>query len=117
MDSSFGVLDAFALVVIAVLVFVAVFIVVELGKLPGNLARRWNHPQASAITAMSWIGVATGGLLWPIAFIWAFISPPASGGASRDNTQSQSYEAADPDIAPARGPPLRKISSEKVPRT
>ena len=38
MDSSFGVLDAFAFIVFAVLIFVAVVIVVSLGKLPGQLA-------------------------------------------------------------------------------
>jgi len=74
-DSSFGALDAFAFLVFAVLIFVGVVIVVSLGKLPGQLAQRWNHPQASAINAMSWIGIATGGLLWPIAFIWAFTTP------------------------------------------
>ncbi|MGY0574268.1 DUF3302 domain-containing protein [Bradyrhizobium sp. RDM12] len=75
MDSSFGALDAFAFVVFAVLIFVGVIIVVNLGKLPGQLARKWNHPQAGAINAMSWIGIATGGLLWPVAFIWAFTTP------------------------------------------
>jgi hypothetical protein len=67
-DSSFGALDAFAFVVFAVLIFVGVIIVVNLGKLPGQLAHKWNHPQAGAINAMSWIGIATGGLLWPVAF-------------------------------------------------
>ena len=75
MDSSFGALDAFAFVVFAVLIFVGVIIVVNLGKLPGQLARRWNHPQAGAINAMSWVGIATGGLLWPVAFVWAFTKP------------------------------------------
>ena len=75
MDSSFGALDAFAFVVFAVLIFVGVVIVVNLGKLPGQLAHKWNHPQAGAINAMSWIGIATGGLLWPVAFIWAFTTP------------------------------------------
>ena len=75
MDSSFGPLDAFAFVVFAVLIFVGVLIVVNLGKLPGQLAHKWNHPQASAINAMSWVGIATGGLLWPVAFVWAFTTP------------------------------------------
>jgi Protein of unknown function (DUF3302) len=74
-ESAFGPLDAFAFVVFAVLIFVAVFVVVGLGKLPGDLARKWEHPQAAAINAMSWIGIATGGLLWPVAFIWAFTNP------------------------------------------
>jgi hypothetical protein len=81
MDASFGVLDAFAFLVFAILIFVAVAIVVSLGKLPGQLARKWGHPQASAINATSWIGIATGGLLWPVAFIWAFIARPASQSA------------------------------------
>jgi Protein of unknown function (DUF3302) len=65
-ESTFGPLDAFAFGVFAVLIFVAVFVVVGLGKLPGQLARKWGHPQAAAINAMSWIGIATGGLLWPV---------------------------------------------------
>src|SRR5258705_6380506 len=83
-DSSFGALDAFAFVVFAVLIFVGVIIVVNLGKLPGQLARKWNHPQASAINAMSWIGIATGGLLWPVAFIWAFTKPSGMKSAKNE---------------------------------
>jgi hypothetical protein len=78
-ESSFGILDAFAFVVFAVLIAVAVVAVVTLGKLPGKLARQWDHPQASAVNAAGWIGIATGGLLWPLALIWAFITPAGSG--------------------------------------
>jgi hypothetical protein len=60
MDSSFGVLDAFAFLVFAVLLIAGVIIVVSLGKLPGQFACKWGHPQASAINALSWIGIATG---------------------------------------------------------
>jgi|SRR5690242_5501278 len=75
MDTSFGILDAFAFVVFAVLIAVAVIIFVSLGQLPGRLARQWDHPQASAVNVASWIGMVTGGLLWPLALIWAFITP------------------------------------------
>jgi hypothetical protein len=47
MDSTFGVLDAFAFVVFAVLIVVGVINVISLGKLPGQLARKRGHPQAS----------------------------------------------------------------------
>jgi len=82
MDSSFGPFDAFAFVVMGALVLTFVVVVVSLGRLPGQLARKWAHPQASAINAMSWIGIATGGLLWPIAFVWAFTVPSATGVAT-----------------------------------
>jgi hypothetical protein len=78
MDSSFGVFDAFAFVVFAVLIVAAVVVIVSLGQLPGQLARKWGHPQAAAVNAASWIGLATGGLLWPLALIWAFIIPPGT---------------------------------------
>jgi hypothetical protein len=87
MDSSFGPLDAFAFVIFAVLIAVSVIIIVSLGKLPGRLAREWGHPQASAINATSWIGIATGGLLWPLAFIWAFMVPTARPAAGRPDAQ------------------------------
>jgi hypothetical protein len=41
MDSTFGILDAFAFVVFGVLILVAFVIIVSLGKLPGQLARKW----------------------------------------------------------------------------
>jgi len=78
MDSTFGPLDAFAFVVFAVIIAAAVVIVVSLGRLPGQLARKWGHPQAAAVNAAGWIGIATGGLLWPLAFIWAFMTSPAA---------------------------------------
>ncbi len=114
MESSFGILDAFAFVVFAVLIFVGVIIVVGLGKLPGQLARKWGHPQAAAITAMSWIGIATGGLLWPIAFIWAFAAPlGAKSVAISDDRQSSGVVESG---APMRGPALRSSSDDKEPR-
>jgi hypothetical protein len=109
-DTSFGALDAFAFVVFAVLILVGVIIVVTLGKLPGQLAHKWNHPQASAINAMSWIGIATGGLLWPIAFIWAFTTPVGSKSAVKEDHADGS---ADPGAAAQLVAPIRKPSGDK----
>ena len=100
MDSSFGVLDAFAFVVFAILIFVALVIIVGLGKLPGQLASKWDHPQASAINVASWIGIATGGLLWPIALIWAFLVPSSS------RTSQVGKATADELSWPRRHPPM-----------
>ena len=108
MDSSFGALDAFAFVVFAVLIFVGVLIVVNLGKLPGQLAHKWNHPQAGAINAMSWVGIATGGLLWPVAFIWAFTTPFGAKSA-RDELHPRGVEPDTGDGVTA----LRQLSGDK----
>jgi hypothetical protein len=78
MDVTFGALDAFAFVVMAVIAAVVVVAIVSLGKLPGQLAQKWGHPQAAAVNVAGWIGVATGGLIWPLALIWAFMVPSKS---------------------------------------
>jgi len=66
------ILEIFALVVFGVLIAVTVLVVVKLGPIPGNIARGRGHPQADAIMALGWIGVATLGLAWPIALVWAY---------------------------------------------
>lgn len=110
MDSSFGILDAFAFVVFAVLIAVAVIVFVSLGKLPGQLAGKWGHPQASAINVASWIGMATGGLLWPLALIWAFIAP-SGWDASRIENDQHERGAIAPEAATKQPAPLHKLSA------
>jgi hypothetical protein len=87
MEPTFGVLDAVTFVVFALLIAVAVILVVSLGQLPGQLARKWGHPQAAAINVASWLGLATGGLLWPLALIWAFLVPRAADPARQASSE------------------------------
>ena len=77
MGPRFDAFDAIAFLVFAFFIALAVIVVVTLGQLPGRIARKRNHPQAAAITIASWLGLATGGLLWPLALIWAFLVPIA----------------------------------------
>ena len=78
--------DLFAFVVLAVLLAVAVCVIVTLGMLPGIIAAKRGHPQAQAISAASWISFATLGLLWPIAFVWAFIDFKKDGSSSKEGS-------------------------------
>lgn len=71
--------DVFAFVVFGVLIAVAVLIVVGLGSLPDRIAHERGHPQAAAVNVASWLGIATLGILWPLALIWAFLKPRTSG--------------------------------------
>src|SRR5262245_55292770 len=75
------VFDIIAFVVFAVLLVAAVVIVVTVGSLPGQIAHKRGHPQAAAITVAGWLGLVTGGLIWPLALIWAFLRPAAAGPA------------------------------------
>jgi hypothetical protein len=69
------VFDVMAFVVFGVLLAVAVIVLVSLGQLPGRIAEQRGHPQAAAIKVTGWLGLATLGLLWPLALIWAFLKP------------------------------------------
>lgn len=81
-------LDIFALIVIFALLILVTVIIVCLGSLPGKIARDRNHPWPDAVTAAGWVGLATG-VLWPLAFIWAFLPLPAKPGHSDGKTDSE----------------------------
>ena len=69
------VLEIFALVVLVVQIAVAIWLVVVIGNIPGNMARAVDHPQAEAISILAWIGLVTMGLGWFIALVWAKTRP------------------------------------------
>ena len=73
----FDILDIIAFAVFGILLIAAVVIVVTLGSLPGQIAHKRGHPQAAAVTVAGWLGLVTGGILWPLALIWAFLKPAA----------------------------------------
>ena len=71
------ILDIFALIVIAILLGLVIWLVVFLGNLPGDIARKRNHPQSEAISALGWIGLITMGVGWFVAMVWAYYKPDA----------------------------------------
>src|SRR5688572_12232037 len=43
--------------------------------LPEKIAERRGHPQADAIKTLCLLSLFFGGLLWPIAWLWAYSKP------------------------------------------
>ncbi len=43
--------------------------------LPEKAAEKRHHPQAKAIQVVCLLSLAFGGMLWPIAWLWAFTKP------------------------------------------
>jgi hypothetical protein len=83
------VFDYIAFAVFALLLAVAVILVVSLGQLPGRIALKRGHPQAAAINVTSWLGIATLGVLWPLALIWAFLKPfPVIPSGAAENKEA-----------------------------
>jgi len=59
--------------VIVPIVGIAVFWLVHI--LPEKVAERKRHPQAKAIQVLCLLSLVFGGLLWPLAWLWAYSKP------------------------------------------
>lgn len=82
------VFDYMSFVVFGIITTVFVSLIVLIGSLPGKIAARRNHPQATAINVAAWISLLTLGALWPIAFVWAFIDFKQSTTSEKENAPS-----------------------------
>lgn len=60
-------------IIIVPVIGIAVFWLVHV--LPERFAEQRHHPQTSAITTLCLLSLVFGGLLWPIAWLWAFTKP------------------------------------------
>lgn len=83
-------LDIFAVFILCVLVVTAVVAIAVLGALPGRVARSRQHPYTQAISVAGWVSLIFGGLLWPLALVWAYAPPrsPAAAANSSDDIES-----------------------------
>jgi hypothetical protein len=43
--------------------------------MPEKIAHKRHHPQTEAITTLCLLSLAFGGLLWPLAWLWAYTKP------------------------------------------
>jgi hypothetical protein len=75
-----------------VLIFVTgfvIYILCFLGGLPGRIAEQRQHLQADAIRILGWLGLLTGGIVWAVALVWAYITPkPAPPAAPSGEPES-----------------------------
>lgn len=67
----------FAILVFVVLAASAIAVFCIMGWMPGHIARQRNHPWAQAVGVAGWITLIFGFVLWPVAFIWAYVDVPA----------------------------------------
>ena len=64
---------AWVVLVIVPVIGIAVFWIVHV--LPEKIAHKNHHPQTKAIQTLCLLSLVFGGLLWPIAWLWAFTRP------------------------------------------
>jgi CBS domain containing-hemolysin-like protein len=64
---------SWVVILIVPIVGISVFWLVHI--LPEKIAEKKKHPQAKAIQCLCLLSLFFGGLLWPIAWLWAYTKP------------------------------------------
>jgi len=64
---------SWVVLVLVPVVGIAVFWLVHI--LPEKIAEKKKHPQAKAIQVLCLLSLVFGGLLWPLAWLWAYSKP------------------------------------------
>ena len=67
--------DIVAIVVLIVVPIVVIVVFWLVHVLPERFAEKRHHPQTAAIQTLCLLSLVFGGLLWPIAWLWAFTKP------------------------------------------
>ena len=69
--------DWIAIVVLIIVPVVVVVVFWLVHVLPERIAEKRHHPQAPAIQTLCLLSLFFGGLLWPLAWLWAYTKPVA----------------------------------------
>ena len=64
---------AWVVLIIGPIIGIAVFWMVHI--LPEKIAEKRRHPQAKAIQCVCLLSLCFGGILWPLAWLWAYTKP------------------------------------------
>jgi hypothetical protein len=70
-----SVADVLVWVVILIVPIGAIYLFWKVHILPEIIAEKNHHPQKNAIQVLCLLSLFFGGLLWPIAWLWAFTKP------------------------------------------
>jgi len=69
--------DILALVVLFVVPAGAIVLFWIVHVLPEKIAHKRHHPQREGITTLCLLSLVFGGILWPLAWLWAYTKPVA----------------------------------------
>ena len=67
--------DVLAIIVLAVVPIVVIVLFWLVHVLPEKIAEKRHHPQVAGITTLCLLSLVFGGLLWPLAWLWAYSKP------------------------------------------
>jgi len=92
--------NVLALVVIVIVPIVAIVVFWLVHILPDKIAHKNHHPQTKAIQVLCLLSLVFGGMLWPLAWLWAYTKPVLYKMAyGTDKAEGDHAAAPAPDVA------------------
>jgi CBS domain containing-hemolysin-like protein len=86
---------AWVVLFIAPLAAIGIFLIIHI--LPEKIAEKKKHPQLTAIKTLCLLSLVFGGMLWPLAWLWAYTKPVVHKMAyGTDKDESDSGAALSP---------------------
>src|SRR5262245_47319885 len=80
---------AWVVLFIAPLAAIGIFLIIHI--LPEKIAEKKKHPQLDAIKTLCLLSLVFGGMLWPLAWLWAYTKPvihKMAYGTDKDESDS-----------------------------
>jgi hypothetical protein len=97
--------------IVAPIIAIAVFWIVHI--LPEKIAEERKHPQAKAIQTLCLLSLVFGGLLWPIAWLWAYSKPVLYKLAyGTDTVEPEHGGGTQPSASTAEGDELKRLRTQ-----
>jgi len=96
--------------IVAPIIAIAVFWIVHI--LPEKIAEKRKHPQAKAIQTLCLLSLVFGGLLWPIAWLWAYSKPVLYKLAYGTDTVEPEHGTAQPVASPTEADELKRLRAQ-----
>ena len=101
--------DVMTWVVLIVAPIVGILLFLLIHILPEKIAEKRQHPQAKAIQCLCLLSLVFGGLLWPLAWLWAFSKPVLYKLAYGTDKVASGEDATPPKPHPDEAHELRQL--------
>jgi CBS domain containing-hemolysin-like protein len=109
-----AVADGIAWVVLIVVPIVAIGVFWLVHILPEKIAEKRRHPQAKAIQTLCLLSLVFGGMLWPLAWLWAYSKPVLYKMAYGTDVGEEHHGESAEVPADAAGPEAAREEIEKL---
>jgi len=113
-----GLANVLSWVALTIMPVLALYLFWKVHVLPEVIAEKRHHPQVEAIRVLCLLSLVFGGLLWPLAWLWAYMKPievPIVRGRRERGEREQTGVPSTAVSAPLSAPVAAPVSASNPP--